>query len=138
MPAVIVECAFVDNRTDMNILDTTAEQKQMGVAIAKGILKELRIAYKPNTNSTKPTTNTFKSYLVRITSENGVNIRKGAGTNYPIVDAIPKGGAYTIVAESTGHGAKKWGKLKSGVGWIALDYTEKISNKQKQAFFVYS
>ena len=72
------------------------------------------------------TANSFKSYLVRITSENGVNIRKGAGTNYAITGSIAKGGAYTIVAESTGQGAKKWGKLKSGAGWIALDYTEKI------------
>ena len=72
------------------------------------------------------TANSFKSYLVRITSENGVNIRKGAGTNYAITGSIAKGGAYTIVAESSGQGAKKWGKLKSGAGWIALDYTEKI------------
>lgn len=138
MPAVIVECAFVDNRTDMKIIDTTAEQKKMGVAIAKGILKTLGITYKATTTTTnsnkttsstttsKPTTNTFKSYIVRITASNGVNIRKGAGTNYAIVGSIPRGGAYTIVAEKTGQGAKKWGKLKSGAGWIALDYTEKI------------
>ena len=45
-PAIIVECAFVDNKTDMKILDTAAEQKAMGVAIAKGILKTLGIAWK--------------------------------------------------------------------------------------------
>lgn len=50
----------------------------------------------------------------------------GAGTNYPVCGSIAKGGAYTIVAEKTGTGAKKWGKLKSGAGWIALDYTAKI------------
>lgn len=44
-PAVIVECAFVDNKTDIQIIDTAAEQKAMGVAIAKGILKTLGIAY---------------------------------------------------------------------------------------------
>lgn len=44
-PAVIVECAFVDNKTDMQIIDTAEEQKAMGVAIAKGILKTLGIAY---------------------------------------------------------------------------------------------
>ena len=46
-PAVIVECAFVDNKKDIAILDTAAEQKAMGVAIAKGILKTLGIAYIP-------------------------------------------------------------------------------------------
>lgn len=42
-PAVIVECAFVDNGEDMKILDTAEEQKVMGKAIAKGILKTLGI-----------------------------------------------------------------------------------------------
>ena len=44
-PAIIVECAFVDNKTDIQIIDTAAEQKAMGVAIAKGILKTLGISY---------------------------------------------------------------------------------------------
>ena len=43
-PAVIVECAFVDNGEDMKIIDTAEEQKAMGKAIAKGILKTLGIA----------------------------------------------------------------------------------------------
>lgn len=70
--------------------------------------------------------NTFKNYIVRITSANGVNIRKGPGTNFDKVGAIAKGGAYTIVSEAKGTGASLWGKLKSGAGWIALDFTEKI------------
>lgn len=45
-PAVIVECAFVDNAKDIQIIDTEAERKAMGVALAKGILKTLGIAYK--------------------------------------------------------------------------------------------
>ena len=45
-PAVIVECAFVDNKKDVAIIDTEAEQKAMGVAIAKGVLKTLGVAYK--------------------------------------------------------------------------------------------
>ncbi len=44
-PAVIVECAFVDNREDMGILDSEDEQTAMGKAIAKGILKVLSVAY---------------------------------------------------------------------------------------------
>jgi N-acetylmuramoyl-L-alanine amidase len=44
-PAVLVECAFLDNKTDVQIIDTAAEQKAMGVAIAKGILATLGITY---------------------------------------------------------------------------------------------
>lgn len=58
---------------------------------------------------------------VKITS---LNIRKGPGTNYGSTGFI-KPGVYTIVAESTGTGATKWGKLKSGAGWISLDYATK-------------
>ena len=44
-PAIIVECAFIDTKKDIEIIDTAAEQKKMGVAIAKGILKTLGIKY---------------------------------------------------------------------------------------------
>ena len=43
-PAIIVECAFLDSK-DVQIIDTDSEQKAMGKAIAKGVLKELGIAY---------------------------------------------------------------------------------------------
>lgn len=47
--------------------------------------------------------------------------RKGPGTNHLVVGVIHKGQVYTIVAESQGVGSSKWGKLKSGAGWIPLD-----------------
>lgn len=71
------------------------------------------------------TTTTFTSYLVRVTAD-VLNIRKGAGTNYGTNGAIRDKGVYTIVAEASGQGATKWGKLKSGAGWISLDYTKKV------------
>ena len=42
-PAVIVECAFVDNSTDLEILATEGKRQKMGQAIAKGILKTLGV-----------------------------------------------------------------------------------------------
>ena len=54
-PAVIVECAFVDNANDMQIIDTKAEREKMGIAIAKGILSTLGVAYKaPVVQEPKP------------------------------------------------------------------------------------
>lgn len=44
-PAVLVECAFVDNKADLQIIDAPQEQKNMGVAVAKGILSVLGIAW---------------------------------------------------------------------------------------------
>ena len=45
MPAVICECAFVDNDKDNDIIDTVAEQKAFGVAYAKAILEYFEITY---------------------------------------------------------------------------------------------
>lgn len=63
-------------------------------------------------------------YLVQVTSNN-LNIRQGPGTNYPS-NGFMTPGTYTIVKESSGQGSSLWGKLKSGAGWISLDYCKKI------------
>lgn len=68
---------------------------------------------------------TFKAYTVKVTADT-LNIHKGAGTGYAKVGKITDKGIYTIVAESNGDGAKKWGKLKSGAGWISLDWCKKL------------
>lgn len=78
------------------------------------------------TTATEQKTETFKPYLAKVTA-NALNIRKGAGTNYAVTGIIRDKGTYTIVAESKGKGATKgWGKLKSGAGWISLDYVKKV------------
>ena len=66
---------------------------------------------------TTPTqaTQTAKSFMVRVIC-NDLNIRKGPGMNYDVVGCIRDKGSYTIVAEQN-----RWGKLKSGAGWICID-----------------
>lgn len=64
------------------------------------------------------------SYKVRVKIKD-LNIRAGAGTNFAKVGKCPVG-TYTIVEEASGTGASRWGKLKSGQGWISLDYAERI------------
>ena len=44
-PAIIVECAFIDNETDIQVLNTQDKQYNMGVALAKGILRTLGIPF---------------------------------------------------------------------------------------------
>lgn len=70
---------------------------------------------------------TDASYLVKVKAD-VLNIREDAGTNYKITGQIKDHGTYTIVAEKNGQGASKWGKLKSGAGWISLDYVEKVTS----------
>lgn len=66
-------------------------------------------------------------YRVKVNDATVLNIRKGPGTNYAVAGQIRDNGVYTILEESTGKGAKKWGKLRSGAGWISLDYCIKLS-----------
>lgn len=69
----------------------------------------------------------FKPYAVRV-SITDLNIRKGPGTNYTRTGKFTGKGVFTIVEESSGTGSKKgWGKLKSGVGWISLDFVTKLN-----------
>ena len=44
-PAIIVECAFLDNASDIQILNTVDKQSAMGIAIARGILRTLGIPF---------------------------------------------------------------------------------------------
>lgn len=64
------------------------------------------------------------SYRVQV-SISDLRIRSGPGTNYGSKGYI-KPGVYTIIEEASGSGATKWGKLKSGAGWISLDYCKKV------------
>lgn len=138
-PAVICEGVFVDNKKDAAQADTAAEQKKFGVAYAKGILKTLGIPYNANAGTTtkkpaattvkKEETKKFEPYYIKTTVD-ALNVRSGAGTNCTITHVIRETAnnkkVYTIVEESNG-----WGKLKSGTGWICLNYTKKVKQETK-------
>ena len=113
IPTVITEVAFLDNVKDVTICDTLAERQRNGKAIAHGILKKLDIPINNNSVATK-------SYKVKVTTD-VLNVRSGAGTNYKVTTKVRKNEVYTIVEEKG-----NWGKLKSGAGWICLDYTKKL------------
>lgn len=95
-------------------------RRLQGASNGGGVVVTPPAAEKPTGGTTGAT---VTPYLVRVKITN-LNIRKGPGTNYGSTGFI-KPGVYTIVAESTGTGATKWGKLKSGAGWISLDYAAK-------------
>ena len=49
-----------------------------------------------------------------------LNVRKAPSTSSAIATTVRRNEVYTIVEESGG-----WGRLKSGAGWISLDYCSK-------------
>ena len=56
-----------------------------------------------------------------------LNIRTGPGTDHSLTGKYTGKGVFTIVEVSNGTGSDSgWGKLKSGAGWISLDYATKL------------
>ena len=82
------------------------------------------------TTSTSSTTLPYKVKVID-TDKAGLNVRKGAGVNNPIVTTIKYGEVYTVVAE-TKVGSSTWGLLKAYKekrnGWINVgsNYVTKI------------
>lgn len=73
-----------------------------------------------------PVSSSSVPYVVKIKASS-LNVRKGPGTGYAVVRTLNNDkNSYTIVEEAKGTGATLWGKLKSGLGWISLDYTSKV------------
>lgn len=110
-PAMLLEMAFVDTEADFK------KWNDLGVnLIANSIVEGVTGKVIQDKPVEKPSTT---NYTVKITTD-VLNVRAGAGTNYKVNTQVRKGEVYTIVEESNG-----WGKLKSGAGWISLEYTSR-------------
>ena len=117
--AFIVEHGFHDNVKECTFLNSNANLKKIAEAESKVIADYFGIK-KPTATTTTSSTTTFK---VRVKIEN-LHVRKGPGSSYASTGYC-KPGTYTIV-ESKTSGGYTWGRLKSGAGWIALKYTERV------------
>lgn len=86
---------------------------------------------KDTTATTKPSSSTTKvnAYKVKVNVAD-LRIRKGPGTNYDWNGKYTGKGVFTIVEESKGEGASKWGLLKTYAGkrdgWISLNYAKRV------------
>ena len=81
------------------------------------------LVYAP-ASSTSETSDVPFTVQVSITD---LNIRTGPGTDYAKTGRFTGKGVFTIVEVKSGKGSTTgWGRLKSGAGWISLDYAAKI------------
>lgn len=102
------------NKTTGNITISTALKGAI-----TGVVKASDLSYYTETNPGNKIS-TFVPYLVKV-SVDILNVRSGPGTGYRINTQVKKNQVYTIIDEKNG-----WGKLKSGAGWISLQYVRKI------------
>lgn len=126
--SVLIECAFMTNKRESELMQSDAFCLECAEEAAKGFCNYVGIKYiasgatpapQPATPS-QPAQKPLGAYRVRITA-NTLNVRAGAGTSYKVNTTVKKGGIYTITGEKNG-----WGRLKSGAGWISLKYTERV------------
>ena len=76
--------------------------------------------------SVEPKEEVMCPFRVKV-SISDLNIRRGAGTNTAKIGRYTGVGVFTIVEVREGKGSDKgWGRLKSGAGWISLDYCERV------------
>ena len=81
------------------------------------------LVYAP-ASSTSETSDVPFTVQVSITD---LNIRKGPGTDYAKTGKFTGKGVFTILEVKSGKGSTAgWGRLKSGAGWISLDYAAKM------------
>lgn len=96
-----------------------------GIDIDKLIKMAQEVAISKNATTTPTISKTERAtpFKIRV-SVADLNIRKSPSLNASKHGFIPKG-VYTITETKQADGYE-WGKLKSGTGWIALDFTKRL------------
>lgn len=133
VPGILLEHGFHTNAANTAFLLKDANLKKLAQAEAKviadyfGVKKTSTTSTSTTTSSSTSTATTFEPYLVKVICDS-LNIRKTPKWgDADVVGVITNKGTYTIVGEKM-LGTTKFGKLKSGAGWISLGakYVKKV------------
>ena len=125
-PGVLIEHSFHTNSNAVNWLLNNENLERLAKVEAECIAAYLKGNTTTNTSGNvdttpkAPETASKPPYLVKV-NVSSLNVRSGAGLQYKVKTVIKKNEVYTIVEEKDG-----WGKLKSGAGWIRLNYTKRM------------
>lgn len=111
----VLETCFISDWDDVSWY--LANKTKIASAIVAGIQQGFGLNY----------TKAITPYMVKVDvssiPDHVLNIREQPSINSPVTGKITETMSLTIVDEASGTGASTWGKLKSGAGWISLDYT---------------
>lgn len=114
----VLETCFITDQDDMDWY--LINKGKIAQAVIAGIQQGFGLNY----------TKTIAPYMVKVDvasiPDHALNIRERPTINSPVTGKITEMMSVTIIDEASGTGASKWGKLKSRIGWISLDYAAKI------------
>jgi N-acetylmuramoyl-L-alanine amidase len=117
VPAILLEHGFhTDSRCVRWLLDDENLAK-LAAAEAQTIAEHYGLC--KQTHSEIAQTAPETAFLVRVAVAE-LNVRKGAGVEFPVTTRIYKGYVFTIVETANAKDGGLWGKLKSGAGWINI------------------
>ena len=113
----VLETCFITDQDDMDWY--LVNKSKIAQAVIAGIQQGFGLNY----------TKAITPYMVKVDvssiQDHVLNIREQPTINSPVTGKITETMSVTIIDEASGTGASKWGKLKSGAGWISLDYTKR-------------
>lgn len=110
----------IANEVNKILLEKQQEQNK-NITSEKIEEKENKLINKEGQNNNNQDKNINSNEFKIKVNVDVLNIRSGVGTSCKVVGQIKDRGVYTIV-EKQGS----WGKLKSGAGWISLNYCKEV------------
>ena len=107
MNAMLIEICFIDSLQDVQKFKNLSHVR-IANEIVRGIIGNIK------------TSHSATGFKVKVNC-NVLNVREQPNTSSKITDVVHKNEVYTIVSISN-----NWGKLKSGRGWICLNYCKRV------------
>ncbi|MBE6988726.1 MAG: hypothetical protein E7432_08155 [Ruminococcaceae bacterium] len=114
--------AKTEEKTSQNTISTTAQTENLTSEKPTEAVTESPTQAETETSSAKidePETMKLKGYIP---------VYDGPSYDDVYKQTIGKDGIYTITEESIDGEGNKWGRLKSGIGWVDLSLQEEYSN----------
>lgn len=110
-PALLLENGFMDSKTDVPIILSEAHAEKTARGLCSFLVEEFNLQLRGD-------------FRVKIYTK--LPIRSGPGVDYSWTTQCPAG-VFTIKSVKSGAGsASGWGELKSGAGWIPLDFAKRV------------
>ena len=109
-PAVLVECAFMDNQTDVDLINSAAYPSRMGAAIASGIMDYVGGGSSSGTSSSGVTKSYNPCAYARVTNLTAddplLNVRSGPGVEHGVIRRLAQGNEVDVIEEYKNGWAK--------------------------------
>ena len=110
-----------EEETSQNVISTTAQTENTTAEKITEAITEASTQAEPETSAAK------SDEAETITLKGYIPVYDGPSYDDVYKQTIGKDGVYTIIEEIDDEG-NKWGRLKSGIGWVDLSLQEEYSN----------